>query len=139
MNEEEYIKKILYDISLLNEKGTLMLLLDFYYIKNFFNILIKALGTQYKTKFFINFYFVDKNDFLFVITIQKMNISETYIDLNENKILFTDYFSNLYPKLICSKLIKEINPYLNKCFELMKAYYIHSKLNFFPVRSITSW
>ena len=122
MNEEEYIKKILYDISLLNEKGTLMLLLDFYYIKNFFNILIKALGTQYKTKFFINFYFVDKNDFLFVITIQKMNISETYIDLNETKILITDYFSNLYPKLICSKLIKEINPYLNKCFELMKAY-----------------
>ena len=35
MNEEEYIKKILYDFSLLNEKGTLMLLLDFYYIKNF--------------------------------------------------------------------------------------------------------
>ena len=65
---------------------------------------------------------MDKNDFLFVITIQKMNISETYIDLNETKILITDYFSNLYPKLICSKLIKEINPYLNKCFELMKAY-----------------
>ena len=33
--EEEYKQKILYDFSLLNEKGTLMLLLDVYYLKIF--------------------------------------------------------------------------------------------------------
>ena len=32
-NEDDYIKKIVYDFSLLNEKGTLMILLDVYYTK----------------------------------------------------------------------------------------------------------
>ena len=123
LNEEEYIKKILYDFSLLNEKGTLVLLLDVYFLKNFFNNLTKALGSEYKHKLFINFYFMEKYDFLFIISIQKMAKVENPINLSETKILITDYFSNKDSHLLCSKLIQEIDPYLEKCILKMQRYY----------------
>ena len=130
LNEAEYIKKILDDFLLLNEKGTLMLLLDIYYTKNFFTNLIKALGSEYKTKLFINFYFMEKHDFLFVITIQKMSIVEKPINLSETKVLITDYFSNLNSHLLCSKPIGEINTYLEECFKKMQNYYVQCKINY---------
>ena len=130
LNEEEYIKKILYDFSLLNEKGTLVLLLDVYFLKNFFNNLTKALGSEYKHKLFINFYFMEKHDFLFIISIQKMAKVETPINLSETKILITDYFSNKDSHLLCSKLIQEIDPYLEKCILKMQRYYAQCKLNY---------
>ena len=130
LNENEYIKKILYDFSLLNEKGTLMLLMDIYYTKNFFNNLIKALGTDYKTKLFINFYFMEKYDLLFIITIQKMSKVENPINLSETKVLITDYFSNIYSHLLCSKPIGDINTFLEECFKKIENYYIQNKINY---------
>ena len=129
-NEEDYIKKILYDFSILNEKGTLMILLDFYFTKNFFNNLVKALGSEYKTKLFINFYFMEKRDFLFVITIQKMAKLDKPIDISETKVLITDYFSNVSPHFLCSKLISEMDPFLQESFTKMQNYYIQSQINY---------
>ena len=136
LNENEYIKKILYDFSLLNEKGTLMILLDIYYTKNFFNNLIKALGTEYKTKLFINFYFMEKHDFLFVITIQKMSTVEKPINLLETKVLITDFFSNLYSHLLCSKPIADINTFLEECFKKMQNYFIQCKVNYSLLKTL---
>ena len=129
-NEEEYKNKILYDFSLLNEKGTLMLLLDIYFTKNFFKYLIKALGSEYDTKLFINFYFMEKRDFLFVITIQKMAKNDKPINISETKVLITDYFSNVSPKFLCSKLISEMDSFLQESFVKMQNYYIQSKINY---------
>ena len=130
LNEEEYKNKILYDFSLLNEKGTLMILLDVYFLKNFFDNLTKALGDEYKIKLFINFYFMEKYDFLFVVTIQKMAKVDTPINLQETKVLITDYFSNLHSHLLCSKPIKEINNYLEENVKKMQSYFLQCKLNF---------
>ena len=130
LNDEEYKQKILYDFSLLNEKGTLMILLDVYFLKNFFGNLVKALGDEYKIKLFINFYFMEKYDFLFVVTIQKMTKVDTPIDLTETKVLMTDYFSNLHSHLLCSKPIKDINPYLEECLKKMQSYFVQCKLNY---------
>ena len=94
-NQQEYLEKITNLYSLLNDKGTLMILIDMYYIKNFFDILIKALGPGFNTKLFINFYFAEKQDYLFIITIQKMSIVDTPINLYETKVLITDFFSNI--------------------------------------------
>ena len=130
LNEEEYIKKILYDFSLLNEKGTLILLLDVYFLKNFFKNLTKALGSEYKHKLFINFYFMEKHDFLFIISIQKMSKVDNPINISDTKILITDYFSNKNSHLLCSKLIQEIDPFLEKCVTKMHRYYAQCKLNY---------
>ena len=130
VNEEEYIKKIKYDFSLLNEKGTLMILLDVYFTKNFFNFLIKALGPEYKTKLFINFYFMEKYDFLFIITIQKMGKSDIPINISETKVLITDFFSNKEPHLLCSKLIKDIEFFIQECIRKMQNYYTQCKINY---------
>ena len=130
LNEEEYKNKIIYDFSLLNEKGTLMILLDVYFLKNFFDNLVKALGDEYKIKLFINFYFMEKHDFLFVVTIQKMAKVDTPINLQETKVLITDYFSNLHSHLLCSKPIKEINTYLEEMVKKMQSYFVQCKLNF---------
>ena len=129
LNEEEYKNKILYDFSLLNEKGTLMILLDVYFLKNFFDNLTKALGDEYKIKLFINFYFMEKYDFLFVVTIQKMAKVDTPINLQETKVLLTDYFSNLHSRLLCSKPIKEINTYIEGSVKKMQSYFLQCKLN----------
>ena len=129
-NEDDYIKKILYDFSILNEKGTLMILLDVYFTKNFFNNLVKALGSEYETKLFINFYFMEKHDFLFVITIQKMAKSDKPIDISKTKVLITDYFSNVSPHFLCSKLISEMDSFLQESFTKMQNYYIQSQINY---------
>ena len=136
LDEEKFKEKILYDFSLLNEKGTLMLLLDVYFVKNFFDMLIKALGSEYNTKLFINFYFMEKYDFLFIITIQKMSKVETPINLLETKVLITDFFSNLHSHLICSKTIKEIDNYLDECLKKMQNYYIQCKLNYSNLKTL---
>ena len=136
LDVEKYKEKILYDFSLLNEKGTLMLLLDVYFLKNFFDILIKVLGAKYKTKLFINFYFMEKYDFLFIITIQKMSKVETPINLLEIKVLITDFFSNLHSHLICSKTIKEINSFLEESLNKMQNYYIQCKLNYSNLKTL---
>ena len=130
LKQDEYVNKILYDFSLLNEKGTLMILLDVYYAKFFFENLIKALGSDYKNKLFINFYFMEKYDFLFVITIQKMARVDSPINVNETKVLITDFFSNILPHLIGSKSVSDMKTFLDESFSKMRHYYMQCKLNF---------
>ena len=122
-NQQEYLEKITNLYSLLNDKGTLMILIDMYYIKNFFDILIKALGPGFNTKLFINFYFAEKQDYLFIITIQKMSIVDTPINLYETKVLITDFFSNLRSYVMCSKSIQEFPKFFGECLHRMEQYY----------------
>ena len=136
LDEEKCKEKILYDFSLLNEKGTLMVLLDVYFLKTFFDNLIKALGSEHKTKLFINFYFMEKYDFLFIITIQKMSKVEAPINLLETKVLITDYFSNLHSHLIGSKTIKEMDKYLEECLSKMQNYYTQCKMNYSLLKTL---
>jgi uncharacterized protein YjgD (DUF1641 family) len=129
-NQQEYLDKITNLYSLLNEKGTLMILIDVYYIQKFFDILIKALGPGFSTKLFINFYFAEKHDFLFIITIQKMSKVDTPINLYETKVLITDFFSNLRSYVMCSKSIQEFRIFFEQCLQKMKNYYTQCKLNY---------
>ena len=130
LNKDEYVKKILYDFSLLNEKGTLMILLDVYFTQFFFENLTKALGSEYNTKLFINFYFTEKHEFLFVITIQKMAKSTTPINISETKVLITDYFSNIQPRLLGSKPVSEMKTFLEQSLKKMQNYYTQCKINY---------
>ena len=86
-NAEKYTEKIKNVFSYLKEKGTLLLLIDEFHINNFFQYLTSALGNDYKTKLFINFYFIDSRAFLFLVSIQKMANSETPISIKDIKIL----------------------------------------------------
>ena len=128
-NQQEYLEKITNLYSLLNDKGTLMILIDMYYIKNFFDILIKALGPGFNTKLFINFYFAEKQDYLFIITIQKMSIVDTPINLYETKVLITDFFSNIRSYVMCSKSIQEFPKFFGECLHRMEQYYFQTKVN----------
>ena len=71
-NTEKYVQKFKELFSYLKEKGTILILIDEFYIINFFNNFLSFLGSEYKTKLFINFYFIDFRPFLFLVSIQKL-------------------------------------------------------------------
>ena len=73
---------------------------------------------------------MEKFDFLFVVTIQKMSKVDTPINLSETKVLITDYFSNNQSHLLCSKLIKEIDKFLEESIVKMQNYYTQCKINY---------
>ena len=81
-----------------------------------------ALGDNYKTKLFINFYFIDSINFLFITTIQKMGKSDKPIILKDIKILITDYFSNLSSKIYGSTTMGKFYEYLKTPVEEMQRY-----------------
>ena len=64
-NKAKNIEKIKNINLLLKEKGTAILLLDQNYIEYFFSYFPLALGENYKTKLFINLYFIDTHNFFF--------------------------------------------------------------------------
>lgn len=135
-NKGIYIKKINDIFSLLNEKGTLVILLDQFNLEFFFSNLILALGDNYKTKLFINFYFIDYHDFLFIVTIQKMSTSDKPINLKETKVLITDYFSNINSKIISSTKLEDINSYLTEQTSKMQTYHLQCMLNYSRLREL---
>ena len=55
---------------------------------------------------------------------------EKPIDISETKVLITDYFSNVSPHFLCSKLISEMDPFLQESFTKMQNYYIQSQINY---------
>jgi SAM-dependent methyltransferase len=133
-NSEKYSEKIKNIFSNLKEKGTLLLLLDEFHIENFFPNLILALGNDYKTKLFINFYFLDTRAFLFLVSIQKMTQSETPISVKDIKILITDFFSN--SKMIGSSLLGEMNEYLKQPLLNMRRYRYQTEINYSRIKTL---
>ena len=133
-NNEKYIEKIKNLFSSLKEKGTLLLLIDEFYITNFFNNFLSFLGDEYKTKLFINFYFIDFRPFLFLVSIQKMGESETPIITKDIKILITDFFSKT--KLIGSSKISEMNTYLTEPLNLMRSYRLKCEMNYNRIKTL---
>ena len=129
-NKEIYVKKINELFSISKEKGIIIILLDQFNLEFFFPNLLSALGDNYKTKLFINFYFIDYHDYLFVVTIQKMSTSDKPLDLEETKVLITDYFSNLSPKMITSTKLGDINYYLTQQVSKMQTYHLQTTLNY---------
>ena len=125
-----YQKKLSYLFSILKEKGALLILLDQNYLESFLYNFIITLGDNYKTKLFINFYFLDTHNFLFLFTIQKMTTSEQPIILTDLKILITDYISNVNPKIYGSTTIGEFNYYLKDPILKMQSYHLQRQLNY---------
>ena len=133
-NSEKYTEKIKNIFSYVKEKGTLLLLIDEFHIENFFQNLILALGDDYKTKLFINFYFIDARSFLFLVSIQKMASSETPVSIKDIKILITDFFSN--SKMIGSSPLGQMTDYLKEPLIKMKKYRLQNELNYSRIKTL---
>ena len=133
-NSEKYTQKIKNVFSYLKEKGILLLLLDEFHIGNFFQNLALALGNDYKTKLFINFYFIDTRAFLFLVSIQKMSNSETPISIKDIKILITDFFTN--SKLLGSSLLGQMNIYLTEPLLRMRKYRLQNEINYSRIKTL---
>ena len=56
-NKEKYINKLQTVLTYLKDKGTILILIDEFYLKNFFQNFLSFLGEGYKNKLFINFFF----------------------------------------------------------------------------------
>ena len=133
-NKEKYIDKLKTLFSYLKEKGTILLLLDEFYIKNFFQNFLTLLGNDYKTKLFINFYFIDFRPFLFLVSIRKMGESETPISTKDIKLLITDYFFK--SKSIGSSTLSTIGDYLINPLTLMKEYRFQCEINYNRIKTL---
>ena len=133
-NKEKYITKLKNIFDVLKEKGALLLLIDEFHIENFFENLIEALGKNGKTKYFINFYFLDVRAFLFFVSIQKMAESENPINYSDTKILISDFFSTL--KLIGSSTMGEMKNYLIEPISKMKKYRQQCEINFSKIKTL---
>ena len=133
-NSEKYTEKIKNVFSIIKGKGTLLLLIDEFHIENFFPNLIKALGDDYKTKLFINFYFLDTRAFLFLVSIQKLAESETPISVKDIKILITDFF--LHSKIIGSSPLDQMTEYLKQPLMRMHAYRYQCEVNYARTKTL---
>ena len=133
-NPEKYTEKIKNIFSTVKEKGTLLLLIDEFHIENFFPNLISALGNDYKTKLFINFYFLDTRAFLFLVSIQKMAVSDTPIVVKDTKILITDFFSQ--SKLLGSSTLGKMKEYLEEPLLKMRRYRLQCEINFSRIKTL---
>ena len=133
-NSEKYTEKIKNIFSYVKEKGTLLLLIDEFHIENFFPNLILALGDDYKTKLFINFYFIDTRSFLFLVSIQKMANSETPVSIKDIKILITDFFTN--SKMIGSSPLGQMTEYLKEPLIKMKKYRLQNEINYSRIKTL---
>ena len=133
-NKEKYINKLKTVFSYLKEKGTIFLLLDEFYVKNFFQNFLDLLGNDYKTKLFINFYFLDFRPFLFLVSIRKMGESEKPISTKDIKLLITDYFSK--SKSIGSSTLSTMGDYLSNPLTLMKEYRFQCETNYNRIKTL---
>ena len=133
-NKEKYINKLQTVLTYLKDKGTILILIDEFYLKNFFENFLSSLGDNYKNKLFINFYFIDFRPFLFLVSIQKMGVSEAPIVTKDIKILITDFFSK--SKLVGSSTLSTINEYLKNPLESMKEYRLECEINYSRIKTL---
>ena len=133
-NKEKYINKIQTVLSYLKDKGTILLLIDEFYLKNFFQNFLAFLGEENKNKLFINFYFIDFRPFLFLVSIQKMGVSETSIVTKDIKILITDFFSK--SKLIGSSTLSNMQDYLVNPLSSMRTYRFECETNYSRIKTL---
>ena len=133
-NKEKYINKFQNLFSYLKEKGTILILIDEFYIENFFQNYLSFLGNEHKTKLFINFYFIDFRPFLFLVSIQKMGASENPISTKDIKILITDFFSK--SKLIGSSNLGTIPDFLKEPITNMNRYRLQCEVNYNRIKTL---
>ena len=133
-NKEKYIEKLKNDFSYLKEKGTILILIDEFYIENFFQNFLDLLGNEYKTKLFINFYFLDFRPFIFLVSIQKMGELQTPISTKDIKILITEYFSS--SKLYGSSTLSTIPDFLKNPLSMMRSYRLQCELNYNRIKTL---
>ena len=132
--EKEMITKIRKLFSYTKEKGIIYILLDEMNVLFFFQSFKEALGDNCTTKFFINFYFLESKYFFFLLSIQKVGESKTKIDLDNMKILITDYFTK--QKMISSSTLSTINSYLKFCLYKMNLYRTQCFINYSKTKSL---
>ena len=133
-NKEKYINKLQTVFSYVKDKGTILILIDEFYLKNFFDNFLSSLGSDYKNKLFINFYFIDFRPFLFLVSFQKMGVSDTPIVTKDMKILITDFFSK--SKLLGSSTLSTINDYLVKHLASMREYRLECEINYSRIKTL---
>ena len=133
-NKEKYIEKLKTIFSYLKEKGTILILIDEFFIDNFFQNFLSLLGNEYKTKLFINFYFLDFRPFLFLVSIQKMGESDKPIIAKDIKILITDFFSK--SKLLGSSTLSTIHDYMANPLSLMRSYRFQCETNYTRIKTL---
>ena len=133
-NSEKYIQKIKDVFESLKEKGTILFLIDEFHIDNFFKNLVMALGNDFKTKLFINFYFIDTRAFLFLVSIQKMADVESPISIKDIKVLITDNFSK--SKLLGSSLLGDMDKYLKEPLSKMRKYRSQMELDHSRIKTL---
>ena len=133
-NNEKYITKLKNIFDIVKDKGAVLLLIDEFHIENFFDNLIEALGKSGKTKYFINFYYLEVRTFLFFVSIQKMAESETPINYSETKILISDYFTSM--KLIGSSTMSEMKNYIKEPIIKIKKYRHQLENNFSKIKTL---
>ena len=77
----------------INEKGTLMLLCDVYFLRQMLSSLLEI--ENKKTKFFIKEYIVEKVPFLSLFCLQKMGESKDEINLKDQKLITYELYEDL--------------------------------------------
>ena len=77
------------------EKGTLILLADYIFLKQLPESLKKTLGNEYKTKLFLKLYIIEKSPFIGMVFIQKMSPSEKPIELDNEKLIAYEIYDDL--------------------------------------------
>ena len=77
------------------EKGTLILLADYIFLKQLPESLKKTLGNEYKTKLFLKRYIIEKSPFIGMLFIQKMSPSEKPIELDNEKLIAYEIYDDL--------------------------------------------
>lgn len=77
------------------DKGTLILLADYIYLRQLPNALKKTLGENYLTKLFIKLYVIYKKPIIGILFIQKMNPTEKPINLFNEKLLSYEIYDDL--------------------------------------------
>lgn len=77
------------------EKGTLILLADYIFLKQLPESLKKTLGNEYKTKLFLKLYIIEKSPFIGMLFIQKMSPSEKPIELDNEKLIAYEIYDDL--------------------------------------------
>ena len=133
-SKDKYINKFQNLFIYLKEKGSILILIDEFYINNFFPNFLSFLGEEYKTKLFINFYFLDFRPFLFLVSIQKMGESEKPLLTKDIKILITEFFSK--SKLIGSSSLGAMPSFLSNPLRLMKTYRLQCEINYNRIKTL---
>ena len=112
---QDYLNK---EVALLEEKGTLILLLDFQYINQIYKALQTSFGEKIKQKLFVKNYIVNKVPFISFMYIQKFSTSNTESDFSSTKVLCYEQLRGENQSKPESCLISELSRALTYIYEM---------------------